>query len=300
MHEVASDQATPSSSASPKPFEITTRTGLKISGLTAGDAQDPPVLMLHGWLDNAASFDGLMPLLPGRRLYAIDLPGHGKSEHLSPSSGRHFIDWITHVEDVIDALELERIELIGHSMGAAISMLYAGTRPARITRLVLIEGLGPLTDDPAKSPQQARRSLTGRARAIGRAPRSLESIDEAVERMLSARMPMSEHGARVIAERNTRPVDGGLEFSYDPMLQTSSLLRLTEPHLIAFMNEITAPTLFVRAEEGWPVSDEVAQRRLSAFSEIEVVHVAGGHHVHLDDPGDTAAHIRRFLELAEP
>ena len=300
MHEAAGEQAIPSSGFSPEPFEVITRTGLKIAGLATGDAHDPPVLMLHGWLDNAASFGGVMPLLPGRRLLAIDLPGHGESDHLPSPSGRHFIDWITHVEDVVDALGLETFELVGHSMGAAISMLYAGTRPERITRLVLIEGLGPLTDDPAKSPQQARRALIGRARAMGRAPRRLESIEEAIERMLAARMPMSAHGARVIAERNTRAIEGGLEFSYDPLLQTTSLLRLTEPHLLAFMAEITAPTLLVRASEGWPVSDEVASARLAAFPSIEVAEVSGGHHAHLDEPEETAAHVRRFLGLVPP
>ena len=100
MHEAAGEQAIPSSGFSPEPFEVITRTGLKIAGLATGDAHDPPVLMLHGWLDNAASFGGVMPLLPGRRLLAIDLPGHGESDHLPSPSGRHFIDWITHVEDV--------------------------------------------------------------------------------------------------------------------------------------------------------------------------------------------------------
>lgn len=297
MHE-----ANPEQEAHGEPFEVVTRTGLEIAGLTSGERDAPPVLMLHGWLDNAASFGGVMRLLPGRRLYAVDLPGHGRSDHLPQASGRHFIDWLTHVEDIADALGLEQFELIGHSMGAAISMLYAGARPDRITRLVLIEGLGPLTDVPSKAPSQARRSLLGRSRAIGRPPRRLESLNEAIERMLSARMPMSAHGARVIAARNTRPVpgsegEGALEFIYDSMLQTSSILRLTEEHLIAFIGEITAPTLLVRAEDGWPVTPDVAEKRLAAFASIEVTAVSGGHHAHLDDPTETAAHIRRFLGL---
>ena len=115
---------------------------------------------------------------------------------------------------------------------------------------------------------------------------------------------MSAHGARVIAARNTRPVpggegeeDGALEFTYDSMLQTSSILRLTEEHLIAFVGEITAPTLLVRAENGWPVTPDVAEKRLAAFASIEVTAVSGGHHAHLDDPTETAAHILRFLGL---
>ena len=64
---------------------------------TEGGSSGSPVLALHGWLDNSASFDRLAPLLPGLRLVALDLPGHGRSEHRAASAAYHFVDWVADV-----------------------------------------------------------------------------------------------------------------------------------------------------------------------------------------------------------
>ncbi|MBU6477927.1 MAG: alpha/beta fold hydrolase, partial [Xanthomonadaceae bacterium] len=137
---------------SPTELRIVTPFG-EIAALQWGDAAAPPLLALHGWLDNAASFARLAPLLAWRqRVIALDLPGHGHSAHLPRGVRRyHIADQVDRVLDFADALKLERFDLLGHSLGAGIASLTAAAVPARIGKLALIEGLGPLGDDGSQT-----------------------------------------------------------------------------------------------------------------------------------------------------
>lgn len=280
-----------------KPLTFKTRTGLVLHASSYGAPESTPALALHGWLDNAASFAPLAPLLGGRRLIALDLPGHGRSEHLPAAASRNFVDWLPHVLDALDALELERVTLVGHSMGAGIASLFAGAMPERVDKLVLIEGLGPLSTPAAQSVALMRESLAQRDRAVARAARRVDDLTSAVARMKAARMPMSNGALELIARRNTRELDsGGLEFTYDPMLQSTSLVRLTEEHVLELFAAITAPTLFVQAEEGLPFPQEMMRTRLEAISNLVHHKIPGGHHVHMDTPRVVAELVADFLE----
>lgn len=84
-----------------------------------------PVLALHGWLDNAASFSPLAPYLSQHHVVAVDLPGHGHSSHLPASAHYHLADNLYWIESVLEALSWRRCVLLGHSMGAAICSLTA-------------------------------------------------------------------------------------------------------------------------------------------------------------------------------
>jgi pimeloyl-ACP methyl ester carboxylesterase len=113
---------------------------LELEALEYGDPSAPAVLALHGWLDNAASFERLAPLIPGVRLIALDLPGHGHSQHRPAGTWYHYIDYVSDVLAAADALGLERFTLLGHSLGAATASVVAAARPERVEALWLIEG----------------------------------------------------------------------------------------------------------------------------------------------------------------
>ena len=195
------------------------RSDIVLTGLCWGEVRSdhPPVVSLHGWLDNAASFSGLGPLLgESHHLIALDLPGHGASSHLPLASSRNFIDWVPFIDDALDALGVERVVFVSHSMGAAISLLYSGARPERVDKLVLLEGIGPMTQEAHRSLEQVRAGLDARVRFIERTTRPsrvMADVDEAVDRMLAARMPMTRRAAYVIAQRNTEVCEGGRAFS---------------------------------------------------------------------------------------
>ena len=126
--------------------------GRRLEALAWGTPTGFPCLALHGWLDNANTFARLAPRLPQLHWVAIDLPGHGLSEHRSPDAKYHFIDWVGDVMAAADALGWQRFSLVGHSMGAAIAALCAGAYPNRVKRLALLDGLGPFSSEAEDVP----------------------------------------------------------------------------------------------------------------------------------------------------
>lgn len=138
--------------------------GLKLAAKGWGPPEGPKVLALHGWLDNAASFDTLAPLLPGIRLVALDLAGHGLSQHRHPTAGYEFVEWVPDVLWAATALGWDRFAILGHSLGAGIAPLVAAAAPDRLDRLVLLDGLGPPSPPTSADLPRSR----GRGGAPGR------------------------------------------------------------------------------------------------------------------------------------
>lgn len=120
--------------------------GLVIACKIWGNPKNPPILGLHGWLDNASSFDPLAKQLQNKYYFiAVDLPGHGHSSHLPLNSNYNFSDGIFNVIQIINTLHLDKVHLLGHSMGACLGSLVAGVAPDRFLSLSLIEGIGPFS-----------------------------------------------------------------------------------------------------------------------------------------------------------
>jgi pimeloyl-ACP methyl ester carboxylesterase len=267
---------------------------LELAAREWGAADAPPVLALHGWLDNAASFDRLAPLLPDHHLVALDLAGHGRSQHRHPSVVHHFIDWAPEVVAAADALGWKSFSLIGHSMGAGISTLIAGTFPDRLQKLVLLEGAGPLAADASRAPEQLASALEDEARAATASPRVFPDLRTAVEARLRD-SDLDTESAKLLVERGSEPVEGGIRFTHDPRLRTRSRTRLTENQVLAFLSAITCPVLAVRALQGWPFPMDVVKGRLETIQRLETAEIEGGHHVHLTHPERVAPLINEFL-----
>lgn len=269
---------------------------LRVSALAWGPPSGRPVLALHGWLDNAASFCELAPRLCEAlklRLVALDLPGHGLSQH--KRGPYHFIDSVADSIHAADALGWERFALIGHSMGAGISTLVAGTTPERIDRCVLLEGIGPMVDDPSEAARRLARSLRVEARKQSKDKRLFESPEVAAQRLREATM-MKLESARILIDRGLEQRDGGWTWRADPRLRIDSRMRLTEAHVLAFLQAIQAPVLLISAEQGWPHDPTVIRQRMASVAQLRHVALPGHHHVHLDDPEPVAAAIVEFFQ----
>ena len=104
-----------------------------------------PVIALHGWLDNANSFARLAPKLQGVRIVALDMAGHGHSAHRPAGAGYALWDYVFDVLQVAEQLGWKRFALLGHSLGAIVSLVLAGALPERVTHLGLIDGVVPPT-----------------------------------------------------------------------------------------------------------------------------------------------------------
>lgn len=256
-------------------FEVS---GHLIAARAWGSAEGRPVIALHGWLDNAATFNRLAPLLQGVRIIALDLMGHGYSDHRPASMPYYIWDNVADVLGVADQLGLDRFTLLGHSMGASIATLLAGAFPERVSELVLIEGVAPLVTSAADAPQQLAQAIQKRKRLQGRVQKPYASFDAAVEARMHGRWPVDRAAARWLVERSLVQRDDGFYWRSDPSLILPSMMRITEDQAEGFIQQVTAPVLLVLGAQGIPQSD----RRISLFRKIDKHSLPGGHHLHLE------------------
>ena len=264
---------------------------LRLSAQVWGEADAPPLLALHGWLDNAGSFARLAPLLTDRwQVIALDLPGHGHSDHLPAGAHYHFIDYVGVVLAVADALGLTRYQLLGHSLGAGIASMVAAAMPDGIERLLLIEGLGPMGDDGRQTLHRFR-SAFATAPASGRTLRAFPSIDAAVSaRAIASGLPAEQ--ARPIVERGLRKAGDGWQWRSDARLNRASPLRLAEAQIHSLLRGIEAPAALLLAKPEAPYLPEAQlQARAACVDDIVVSHMDGGHHLQLEHPDAVASWI---------
>lgn len=271
--------------------------GLRLTARVWGPLDGTPVLALHGWLDNAASFDALAPLLPGLRLVAIDLPGHGGSGHRPPGAHYHFVDFIADVLAAADALGWERFALLGHSMGGGIASFLAAIYPERVTRLAMIEGLGPPTSQAADGPVNLRRSIEQMNALRHKKPPVYPSIEAAIQARCQG-SGLSWAAATRLVERSVQAVGRGFVWRTDPRLRFASPLYLSEPQILAYMEQIRAPALLLCGDAGYLVKRAYMQERYARVADLRVIIVPGGHHPHLEEPESCARWLRGFFTAA--
>lgn len=264
---------------------------LALGAQTWGDPAAPPLVAVHGWLDNAGSFALLAPLLATHfHVIALELPGHGHAGHLPPGAVYHFTDYVRAVSAAVDTLQLDRYALLGHSLGAGVAALVATVAPHRISGLWLIEGLGPLGDDGAGTLQRFRDALATN-RGARRPLRDFHSVNQAI----SARSIASGlHGelARPIVERGLLETAGGWRWRSDPRLLRASALRMAETQVRALLRGIEAPTALLLAQPATAYLPPAMMReRAACVAHIEVSWMDGSHHLHLEHPQAVAGWI---------
>ncbi|MGD8859773.1 MAG: alpha/beta hydrolase [Myxococcales bacterium] len=269
--------------------------GVRHAFLEFGAEDGPVVVCLHGWLDNAASFAPLAGELPGHRLLALELAGHGHSEHRPAGRPYHHLDWVLDVLRVTEALGLSRFALMGHSMGAGVAALVAGTAPERVTSLVLIEGTGPRPTEPEDVPRVLEQHLAAECRAAGIPPRTRPARFEIAVRARLVSSPVSRRAAELLALRGTCPVDDGVLWRNDTRLSHLQPMILSEAQILGFLSRIDAPTLLIAAEDGIRYNADLVAARREAIPKLTSVTVPGRHHVHMDDPAVVAAHVAKHL-----
>ena len=269
--------------------------GGRLAALRFGEASGVPVLALHGWLDNAASFAPLAACLPGLDLVALDLPGHGQSMHLPPGAEYSLAGTVLAVLDAADALGWERFAVLGHSMGASIGCLVAAAAPGRVQRLVAIEALGALADAEDHTATRLREALAARRALRGKQLRVFPDIDAAVRARMQANA-LDEGVARLLVERGLRAVEGGFTWSSDPRLTVSTPTRMTEGQVRDLLRHLACPVLALYAEPAQPYFPEPLRNARAALPpDLRLVRMAGGHHLHMDQPGAVADAIGGFL-----
>ncbi|MFO1258264.1 MAG: alpha/beta hydrolase [Gammaproteobacteria bacterium] len=269
--------------------------GLTLAAKVWGDPSGLPTLALHGWLDNASSFDGIAPHLKNLHLVCLDLPGHGLSDHKPVGTYLHLIDVAIDVIQVADALGWSQFALLGHSLGAALASLIAGTLQERIIGLALLDGLGGLTTEAEESPEQLRQFLFDLKSLPDKTLPFYPNLETAAMARIAVCPMKLESAQRMLKRSLIETSEKKWTWRSDPRLRLASALQLTRGQTKAFLENITAPSLLVRPEPGFPFEEKMMAWRIEAVKNLSVVKTEGGHHVHLDEPQKIATLLNRFF-----
>lgn len=250
-----------------------------------GPENGKPVLALHGWLDNAMTFELLAPRLQGLRIVAMDMAGHGHSGRRGPGAGYQLWDYALDALMAAHQLGWQRFSLLGHSLGGIISVLIAGAVPERIERLALIDGLVPDTGEAAHSPKKLGEALLAQIALADKKKTVYSTIEQAVEARKRGLIAVSQQAAELLASRGLSPVAAGYSWNTDQRLTLPSPLRLTNAHALAFVNALECPVSLVLAEQGLLLNIPEFVYFLDHLGKpnIQVERMPGGHHLHVND-----------------
>ena len=264
--------------------------GLSIACKIWGSSDNPPIVAIHGWLDNANSFDLLAPYLEKNFYFiAIDLPGHGHSSHLPPSSHYHFIDGIFLIIQVLDALKLNKVHLLGHSLGACLASMLGGIGSKRILSLGLIEGIGPFSHPEHTADTQLAAYLNYKSSSTSKQRKGYESLEKAA---LARAMKgyVSIDLARILCDRGLVEKNGLFYWRHDRRLLGPSPLYLTEIQILSCLAQIKPKTFLIWTSKGFSFDSKMIQERVKAVPDLKIEHLEGGHHIHMEEP-EAVAHL---------
>ena len=268
---------------------------------TWGDSAAAPLFLLHGWMDVSASFQFLVDCLQREwHVIAPDWRGFGLTAWAR--EGYWFPDYYADLDAILELYGGgAAVNVIGHSMGGNIAVTYAGLRPARIARLVTLEGLGLAR----ASADTAPRRLVQWMDALNDPPsfRPYASFDQVAQRLKKNNPRLTEDNAQFLARHwAVEKAGGGVRLLSDPRHKAANpyLFRIDE-HL-ACWRHVTAPVLLVSGKRSHIVAwlkdhpEELAQRK-AAFTDFREVELDdAGHMMHHDQPRRLAEVIEAFLD----
>jgi pimeloyl-ACP methyl ester carboxylesterase len=272
---------------------------LKLHFVDWGNPEKPPLLLVHGGRDHARNWDWVaQELRRDFHVIAPDLRGHGDSQWAIGGSYA-MVDYTLDIAQLLRALAIEEITIIGHSLGGSIALQYTGTYPDKVRKIVAIEGLGPPPELLREQPpaHQRMRVWIGEMKALAnRHPHRYATLEEAVERMQDANPRLTPAQARHLTICGSyRDEDGTYLWKFDNYVRASSpyLFNMTDAHDL--WKQITCPVLLLRGTESW-ASDPEIDGRAGAFRDYTFFNIEkAGHWVHHDQLAIFLGHVRTFL-----
>ncbi len=250
-----------------------------------------PVIALHGWLDNSASFTRLASHLKGVDLLALDLAGHGQTDHRVGFRPYHLWDDISEILQIADAMGWQKFSLLGHSRGAIIATFLAGAFPERVQQLALIEGVFTEPSDPNQAPEKLAQSIN-KTYALQHKPlRVFTSIDSAIKARINGLFPLSLGAAEALTTRGVKAAEGGYTWSTDQLLFAPSSISLSNEQINAFIEVVAEKSKVILAEDGLLNIFPDYIDSLKNFPALDVERLAGGHHLHMEEQAKMVADI---------
>jgi len=278
-----------------KPASITLDIpGGTICGLRTGSGASRKMLCLHGWLDNANSFLPIMPHIEDTDIVALDLPGHGLSDHHCDGFPYTIATYAHRVLQASEALGWHEFHLAGHSLGGSIVPLCAIVAADNVKSIVMIDALGPLSESAHQLPDRLKRFHKEFNDPQKHRGRTYSSMQQAVESRLSA-TKMYPESARLIVERQLLECEQGFRWRFDRQLRLASPAYYTESQVREILQAITCPVLCLLAIDGYLLARPEMISRLSSIKHKTTRNLPGHHHLHMDTPAPVAEEINHFL-----
>lgn len=260
-----------------------------------GNPTSPPVLCLHGWLDNSESFRVLAPKLDNYYCVAIDHPGHGLSSHRPGLTDYSLLADVADIIAVVNQLSWSQFRLIGHSRGAMIAFLLAGIVGDKVTHSLMLDAFSPPVIPNGSAPLRFKRSVQALMRKARSNGLSYENLDQAVSARCQSAYAISPEAARYIVERNTHWVHGRLHWRTDAKLFAPSLTGLYSQDIEAYAQGIQAKLALVRASAGLDTTRApdvfAAMESMVDHLQVPVTTVPGGHFCHMEASAADVANI---------
>jgi pimeloyl-ACP methyl ester carboxylesterase len=276
------------------------------------DASRPPLVLVHGWMDVSASWQFVVDAMRTERwIIAPDWRGFGLTTAVGPAPDNYwFPDYLADLDTLLDHYAGERaVDLVGHSMGGNVAMIYSGVRPQRIRRLVNLEGFGMPETRPSQAPRRYAQWMD-ELKALHRGETSLKrypSAEGVAQRLMKTNPRLPRDKADWLARQWAAPnADGEWEILGDAAhkVVNANLYRVDET--LEIYRQISAPVLSVTASDDslglwWKGKFTLAQfqERIQAVPQLRSAVVRNaGHMMHHDQPAELAQLMDEFLNAA--
>jgi pimeloyl-ACP methyl ester carboxylesterase len=274
---------------------------LRLHYVDWGNESAPPLLLIHGGRDHARNWDWVARDL--RRDYHViapDLRGHGDSAWAIGGMYSQS-EFVLDVTQLVEALQLSPLTIIGHSLGGSIALQFTGAYPERVSKLVAIEGLGPPPEILARHTdvptwQRLHNWVESMQKLAGRTPRRYPSIEAAAHRMQEENSFLSAEQARHLTIHGVaRNEDRTFSWKFDNYVRAFGPYRFDLEEIKSIWARIDCPTLLIRGSESW-ASDPMKDGRIEPFKHARSVNIDGaGHWVHHDRLDEFLRVVRKFL-----
>ena len=267
-----------------------------------------PLVLVHGWMDVAASWQFMVDAFrQERHVIAPDWRGYGLTE-TPPTDNYWFPDYLADLDFLLDHYAgSQPVDLVGHSMGGNVAMLYTGSRPERVRRLVNLEGFGMPATRASQAPGRYARWLD-ELKAFHRgelALKSYDSLDGVAERLRKTNRRLSADKAQWLAAHWARQADDGrwhILGDAAHKIVNAQLFRVDE--VLEIYRRIACPTLWVEASDDslaqwWQGKFTLAEfhERLQAVPQLSQTRLPDcGHMLHHDQPHALAEAVETFLD----
>lgn len=266
-----------------------------------GNADAPPLLLVHGGRDHCRSWDWVaQELRADWHVICPDLRGHGDSQWAADGN-YSTMDIVYDIAQLIHQLDLAPVTIVAHSMGGNVCTRYAGLYPETMRKLVSIEGLGP---SPALQAEMAEKNFGLRVRewidqkraAAARLPRRYASIEEAYARMKAENAYLTDEQARHLTISGiNRNEDGTWTWKFDPHLNFWPPFDVPAESIAELWGAITCPTLLLYGADSWASNPE-KDGRIRHFSTAQLIEFElAGHWLHHDQFDRFMRTIKDFL-----